>query len=148
MNGVRNTVDVTLDLETRSAVARIMDVLLPGTESLPSATDVNAQDEMLDRTLKADPTLAPIVRKAGEMAKDASEITFDDIQTWMGEDLERLNFALHAAYYMVKEVRNRLGYPGQGRHPVSEATPDQLVTPELLAPVIERGPIYVPTPEE
>ncbi|MFC5337085.1 hypothetical protein [Leucobacter denitrificans] len=140
-------VEVTMDDVTRQGVARVMDVLLPGTEVLPRATAVDAQGELLDRVLRADPKLEPIVRRCGEQAAQTSEISLADVEQWMGEDTERLVFALHAAYYMSKDVRQALNYPGQGRVPVAEATPDQLVSPELIAPVIERGPIYVPTPE-
>jgi hypothetical protein len=139
--------ETMMDDATRVGVAKVFDVLLPGTAVLPAATEVDAQGELLDRVLTADPTLAPLVRACGERAIHVDEPTLAEIRSWMGEDSERLIFALHAAYYMSKEVRQRLNYPGQGRFPIAEATPDQLWTPELIAPVIERGPIYVPTPE-
>lgn len=131
----------------RAGIGVVIDVILPGTEVLPRATEVNAHGELLDRVLAADPTLAPIVRAAGSHAAAAPGCTYGDLEAWMGEDLERLVFALHAAYYMSSEVRTRLGYPGQGRYPVALATPDQLCSDELIAPVVERGDIFVPTPD-
>ncbi|MBP1326705.1 hypothetical protein JOF28_001937 [Leucobacter exalbidus] len=141
--------DITtrLDEATRAEVTRIMDVLLPGTDTLPSASAVDAQGELLDMVLRADPTLEPLVRLAGERAAGV-ELSFDVIESWFGEDAERLVFALHAAYYMSTQVREKLSYPGQVRAPVSLATPDQLCSEELIAPVEARGPIFVPTPTE
>jgi hypothetical protein len=49
---------------------------------------------------------------------------------------------------MSSEVRTALNYPGQMRRPIAEATADEKHTDELLAPVIERGPVYVPVPVE
>ena len=133
--------------EERAGLAEILDVLLPGTGVLPNATSINAQDDLLDRVLDADPTLVPLLAGAGRWAR-GRKVDFFSLREEMGEDLERLVFALHAAYYMSSEVRERLGYPGQHRAPVSTATPDQLFSDELIEPVISRGPIYVPTPSE
>ncbi|MBT2554178.1 hypothetical protein [Arthrobacter sp. ISL-5] len=135
-----------LDDPTRTGIAIVFDVLLPGTEKLPAATAIEAQGQLLDRVLTADPTLEPLVRTAATRAASEGSCTFDQLKSWMGADLERLAFALHAAYYMSGDVRSRLGYPGQGRNPVSMATPDQLCSDELIAPVLSRGAIYVPTP--
>lgn len=140
--------NVLIDDSTRRGIARVIDVLLPGTGTLPAATAVDTQGELLDRVLDADPTLEPLVRAAGTQAAAAESCTLADLEIWMGDDLERLVFALHAAYYMSGEVRSRLGYPGQGRYPVSLATPDQLCSDELIEPVISRGPVFVPTPDE
>lgn len=138
---------VELDDQVRAGVARVMALLLPGTETLPSATAVAAHDELLDRVLRADPTLTPLVHRAGELG--VMGITrFEELTAQLGADTERLVFALQAAYYMSAEVRERLGYPGQARVPVSLATPDQLCSDELIEPVEARGPIYVPTPVE
>lgn len=137
----------TISAEERAGIARVIDVLLPGTDRLPPATQVAAQDELLDRVLTADPTLLPLVARAGRWAAEL-EVDFAAVQEEFGEDTERLVFALHAAYYMSEEVRDRLGYPGQRRLPVSLATPDQMCSDELIEPVISRGPIYVPSPAE
>lgn len=131
--------------DQRSSIARVLDMLLPGTDVLPSASDVSAQDELLDRVLTADPTLAPLVARAASWGAERV-VTFAALEEEFGEEAERLVFALHAAYYMSAEVRERLGYPGQRRVPVSLATPDQLCSDELIEPVIARGPIFVPTP--
>ncbi len=125
----------------------MLDVIVPGTSKLPSGRSVEAHGALLDRVLAADPGLAPLVVVAAERAAQSESCTLDDISTWVGDDIERLVFALHAAYYMSSTVRAALEYPGQRRLPVSEATPDQIGSDALIAPVINRGPIYVPTPD-
>lgn len=67
--------------------------------------------------------------------------------SWSEASFERVNFVLTAAYYMASQVRELLGYPGQARRPIAEATPAERHSDELLAPVVARGPIYVPTPK-
>ncbi|MEU2286814.1 hypothetical protein ABZ614_33625 [Streptomyces sp. NPDC013178] len=138
---------IPLDDRARGGIAAILDVVLPGTETLPSGRSVGAHLDLLDKTLDADPRLQPVVREVGELAAASDTCTFDDIRQWAGEDLERLVFALNAAYYMSSEVRSALGYPGQGRRPIALATPDEICSDDLIAPVLARGAIYVPTPE-
>jgi hypothetical protein len=139
---------VTNDEAFREGIATIMDVVLPGTEALPAGTAVEGHVDLLDRVMTADPRLTPILRRASEVGI-AGFNDLSELQAHFEEaELERLIFALHAAYYMSGEVRQALRYPGQGRYPVALATPDQLCSEELIAPVISRGAIYVPTPEE
>ncbi|MBB6627608.1 hypothetical protein H5V45_09760 [Nocardioides sp. KIGAM211] len=138
---------IRLDERTRAGLVNILDLVLPGTAQLPSGRAVEAHREMLDLVLQADPGLEASVRSAGEQAAAVETCTLDDLETWVGDDAERVIFALHAAYYMTREPREALGYPGQGRHPIAQATPDQIASDQLVAPVVERGPVYVPTPD-
>jgi len=138
---------VYLDDATREGLASILDLILPGTAALPSGRTTQAHRELLDLVLQADPTLGGCLRAAGEAAAATGSCTLDDLQAWVGEDDERVVFALNAAYYMSSEVRTALGYPGQSRRPIAQATPDEVASDELVAPVLERGPAYVPTPD-
>jgi hypothetical protein len=49
------------------------------------------------------------------------------------------------AYFMNRDVQQRIGYTGQGRRPI-DPHPDY-EDDGLLESVIRRGPIYRPTPE-
>jgi hypothetical protein len=138
--------DLNLSDAARSGLARVLDVLLPGTDTLPSGRSMAAQDELLDRVLTADPRLQPVVRRVGGLAAAAETCTLADVETWAGAETEQLVFALHAAYYLSKDVRRALGYPGQERRPITLATSEEVCSDQLIAPVIDRGPIYVPTP--
>jgi hypothetical protein len=124
----------------------VVDVLLPGTERCPSGREVGAHLEWLDVVLAADPARAVEVRHLGEVAAAHESCTIADLERWAGRDLDSVAFALQAAYYMAPPVRAALGYPGQTRRPVSDATPEERWSDALIAPVRDRGPIYVPTP--
>ncbi|MER8001030.1 hypothetical protein [Streptomyces sp. NPDC095613] len=137
----------SIDDRARGGLASILNVLLPGTERLPSGRAVGAHLELLDTVLEADLRLEPAVARAGDLAAASETCTFADIERWVGEDLEQLVFALHSAYYMSSEVRSALGYPGQARRPIALATPEEVCSDELVAPVLARGAVYVPTPE-
>lgn len=135
-----------LDQHTREGLALIVDVLLPGTTKSPSGREVGVHLEWIDRVLEADPSLFAAVLDVGAKAADSGPFTLQDIESWAGDRLESCVFALSAAYYMSPLVLRALGYPGQVRRPVAEATPEELCSEELLAPVRQRGAVYVPTP--
>ncbi len=127
-------------------LAKVLDILLPGGEKLPSARSVGVQGSLLDRVLKADPRLVDAVRSVGDAAASSDACTLAELESWAGTDVESVVFALTSAYYISPQVLEALGYPGQARRPVSQATPEETYSEELLAPVRERGAIYVPTP--
>ena len=142
----RGTGDVTLDERTRDGLAKVLDVLFPGSKKLPSARSVDVQGSLIDRVLSADPRLFDAVRSAGDAAANSDTCTLADLEAWAGNEVESVVFALTSAYYISPQVLEALKYPGQARRPVSQATPEETYSEELLAPVRERGAIYVPTP--
>lgn len=135
-----------LGQELREGLARVADVLLPGTGQLPSGRKVNVHLELLDRVLEADPRPLEILRVLGARAGAVDRCTLRDLETWAGGDIEDVVFAFNAAYYMAPAVLSALRYPGQTRRPVAQATPEELCSDELLEPVRQRGAIFVPTP--
>ncbi|MEU0190963.1 hypothetical protein ABZ250_13990 [Streptomyces afghaniensis] len=138
---------ITIEDTIRNGLALIIDVLLPGTETLPSGRAIGAHLEPLDQVLQADPQLEPLVIRVGELAAASETCSFGDIERWAGEDLEQVVFALHSAYYMSRDVRSALEYPGQARRPIALATPEEVCSDDLVAPVLARGAVYVPTPQ-
>jgi hypothetical protein len=135
-----------LDEASREGLARVVDVLLPGTANMPSGREVGVHLDLIDRVLEADPRLLPALRRIAMQASASSHVSLEDVERWAGEEVERVVFALTAAYYMAKPALRVLGYPGQARRPIAEATPDELVSEALLEPVRRRGAVYVPTP--
>lgn len=135
-----------LDASDRRGIERVVDVLLPGTEQVPSGCEVGVHSEWLDRVLGADPRLIEVVRTVAGKAASSRHCTLSDIEAWADGRVEDVVFALNSAYYMSPRVQAALGYPGQARRPVTEATPEELCSDELIAPVLQRGPIYVATP--
>lgn len=139
--------DELFDESIREGLGRVLDVLLPGTDRLPSGREAGAHLAWLDRVLAADPRPLQAMRELGAQATTSDECTLGDIEDWAGGELEPVVFALNAAYYISPLVTDALGYPGQTRRPVSQATPEELCSEELIAPVRARGAIYVPTPD-
>ncbi len=138
--------DVTEIDSARPGLALLVDVLLPGTDTLPSGREVGAHERLLDQVLAADPALAAPVIAAGRRAGDAISVTLDDVQIWDAETREPVVFALTAAYYMSSAVYKALKIPLPGPRPIRQATEDEKYSEELLAPVRSRGAIYVGAP--
>jgi hypothetical protein len=138
---------VWIDPPEREGLARVLDVVVPGTETLPSGRSVAAHEDLLDHVVSADSRLEAPLKQVGKRAADAESFILDDVVEWAGEHAEEVVFALTAAYYMAAEVRELLNYPGQRRLPIAQATPDEVVSDDLLAPVRERGEVFVPTPD-
>lgn len=138
------TIDTSaIDEQTREGIARLVDLLLPGTADLPTGRVVGAHLDLLDRVLAANPRLSGAIIEFGRRAMTANTaIHLDDLEKWSPERAEHVVFALNAAYFISPAVRAALGYPGQERRPINEATPDEIASDELIAPVRARGSIF------
>ncbi|CAN5424480.1 hypothetical protein BH10PSE7_BH10PSE7_18390 [soil metagenome] len=139
----------TLDQTLRNTFAGIADVLIPNAEGMPSASEMNVQGDVLDHVLDLRPDLREnflrgLTKAAG---RDASEAA-NDLNRNDTAALSAIGMVASAGYYMTPRVRELIGYPGQQSRP--EANPD--ATPEyvangMLQQVIDRGPIFRPTPK-
>lgn len=138
----------TLDPALREAFAAVADVLIPEAEGMPAASQVGVQDELLDRILSLRSDIREDFMRGVRFAagrdpvEAANALNNDDPAA-----LTAIGLAASAAYYMTASVRDLIGYPGQERRP----DPDPDATPEyvangMLQQVIDRGPIYKPTP--
>jgi hypothetical protein len=128
--------------ELRDALGALTDLLLPGTERLPAGRSVGAHSELLDCVLAADPGLIESVLEVGKQVSQHDSVTLDDLESWEKKSMNSAIFALTAAYYMSRQVQRALDYPGIGPHPISETTPEETFSDELLAPVRDRGPRF------
>jgi hypothetical protein len=132
----------------RSTFAAIADYLIPQAEGMPSATQVEVHGPMLDRILSLRPDLQEAFRRG--IAKcvnvDATEAS-NSLNLNDPEAMTAIGLVASAAYYMAPSVRSLIGYPGQESRgdPSPDATPPY-VENGLLQKVIDRGPIYKPTP--
>ncbi len=134
----------TIALEADPAgLALLLDLILPGDDLLPAARALPEFPELLDRAITASDGSEEIVLHFSRQAVACKELSVNDLEAWSAADAEHLVFVLQAAYFMSRTVRDLLGYPGQGRRPIAEATPEERVDDTLLRPVIERGPIFV-----
>jgi hypothetical protein len=132
----------------RARLARIADGLIPGTEEMPAPGSLDIGAHQLDVVLASRPDLAGGLRRALEAAGDA-----DDPIAWVerlaiSDPLahEALVTVVVAGYYLHPEVQQRLGYPGQAGEVVRIDSYPDFVYEGQLERVLERGPIYRPTP--
>lgn len=131
----------------RGRLAAFADLLITGGAGLPSASEANVQGKWIDRTIAARPDLAPTVQAVlampGEPADVLAGLRREDHPTF-----HRFASTLAGAYLMNPRVRRLLGLPGAAPKP-QPAYPDEAdyyLADGILDPVIERGPIYRPTP--
>lgn len=132
--------------QERAGADRLADLWFPGTARSPRMTELPDYLPLIGRGLAANDELASAFREIAVLASQAPEVTAETVATWPQDVVEGAFMLLLCTYYMSRDVRTAIGYPGQDRVPVANADPDQLVTDELLAPVIARGATYVPTP--
>ena len=136
---------MSLEPADRDVLARLADVLVPAGGGLPSASEAGAAGEGLDRVLAARADLeAELVRvlraaRGREPAQAVAELRRDD-----AAGFAVLAEVVPGAYFMNAQVRAAIGYRGQEPRPI-DPRPDWL-DDGLLQSVIDRGPIYRPTP--
>jgi hypothetical protein len=136
---------MSFDQTERALLGRLADVLIPASDAMLSASAAGVAQQGLDRVLTARPDLAEGIRDLlGKVqGRDPAEAVTDLQQN------DRATFNVLAevaagAYFMNPEVRQAVGYHGQGPLPIDQR-PDYLEA-GLLESVIRRGPIYRPTP--
>lgn len=135
---------------TRRALEVIGDHLIPEAHGMPAASAMEVGTTQLDVVLASRPDLAPALDQA------LSGIVVDDVSALMatlasddpaGHDAVTLSIV--AGYYMHPEVHRLIGYPGQVPKDVQRIGEREIYQEglmELAQKVVERGPIYRPTP--
>lgn len=132
----------------REVFAGLADVLIPAAEGMPAASDVDIHGAMLDRILGLRPDLLEAFQRglaaaAGKPPANAAEaLNRDD-----AEALGAVGIVASAGYYMTPAVRELIGYPGQENRPADPDETPEYVANGMLQQVLDRGPIFVPTPE-
>jgi hypothetical protein len=138
--------------EESATLLRIADCLIPAAGPNPKASDAQDYSAYLQLALAARSDVFDAVLNALHSLADV-----DDGDLWAAlkrmwaEDkltFDPLSSIVAGAYFMTPQVKQLIGYPGQGRDPARlEDAVDELET-GILDPVIERGPIYVPAAGE
>ncbi|CAB3745617.1 hypothetical protein LMG24238_07744 [Paraburkholderia sediminicola] len=139
-----------IDEQVRSTFAGIADVLIPEAEGMPAASAVGVQEQAyLDRILGLRPDLAEaffrgIASAQGKDPRQAAEALHNEDAAAFGA----IGLMAASAYYMAPRVRELIGYPGQTARPFDPDETPEYVTNGMLQRVINRGPIYRPTPQK
>lgn len=129
----------TLSDPRRAVLLNVADVLIPATDTMPALRDADAAGEWLDRACRA---RTDLVDELGVILDDLADgdlpsalasmhardrSTFDVIATFVA-----------GTYYMVPEVRELIGYPGQ----LSAPAPLELAADELSESVFAQAMNY------
>lgn len=129
----------------------IADVLIPASASDPAPTSEPGYEQSLvvAANARAD-AFDAIVAVLDELVGADAETTEQHLRALAETDhavFQPLSSVIAGAWLLLPAVRDRIGYPGQGRHQAPlEQIADELST-GILDPVIERGSIYTPAPE-
>ena len=135
---------------TRRALETIGDHLIPEAHGMPAASDMMVGTSQLDIVLSSRPDLAPILERAlgdedlGDVGAFVTRLRTDD-----PEGYDAVSLAIVAGYYMHPKVHELIGYPGQvprDAERLGEREIYQEGLMDLAQKVIDRGPIYRPTP--
>ncbi|MDX6376632.1 MAG: hypothetical protein QOE98_935 [Gaiellaceae bacterium] len=136
----------TFEHHLRDRLTQIADGLIPATDEMPAPSAVDVGGRQLDVVLAARPDLADDLRRAlettgGDPFAHLELLATDDLRAH-----DALVTAVIAGYYLHRAVQRRLGYPGQIGEEVRVDTYPEYVHEGQLERVLERGPIYRPTP--
>jgi len=137
-----------LDDSLRRTFLAIADVLIPEAEGMPMASQVGVGGEILDRMLALRPDLREAFLRglraaAGKPPAAAAETLNRDDPAALGA----IGLVASAGYYMSAQVRELIGYPGQESRPADPDATPEYVANGMLQQVIDRGPIFKPTPK-
>lgn len=142
--------DLSNDLpaESRTRLAALADVLIPGGSGLPSAGAADVGGQWINRVLAADPDLVEAVTRVLERSGAPGEV-LGELRAGEPALFERFAFAVAGAYFMNPGVRQALGYPGIAprKVPAAEGEAEYYLEDDVLTPVLERGPIYRRVPD-
>ena len=134
------------DAEERSLLAGLADILIPSGDGLPPASDAGVAGEGLDQVLAFRPDLGAGLKKLlGQAANRNSEEFVAQLRSSDPAGYGLLTELVPAAYFLNPQVREKLGYHGQGPRPIDART--DALDESLLQAVKNRGPIYRPTPK-
>lgn len=137
---------MNFDPSQRIVLAGLADVLIPAGDGMPSASAAGVAEEGLNQVLAAVPSLgaslADVLAKA--KGREPAEVVASLAQTDPAA-YGILTEVVTAAYFMNPDVRQAVGYTGQGPSSIDPRV--DYMEDGLLESVIKRGPIYRPTPK-
>lgn len=142
----------TVSDPARRALETVGDHLIPEAHGMPAASEMMVGTSQLDVVLSSRPDLAPILERAlGSVEIDDVDAFVTELRTDDPEGYDAVTLAVVAGYYMHPAVHELIGYPGQvpkDAQRLGEREIYQEGLMELAQKVIDRGPIYRPTPTD
>ena len=132
----------TLTSSERSRLGELADILIPRASGMPGGSDADVQGVHIDRVFGVRPDLIEVVRRGLAQLPDTLPGSFEELQSLHLDGLRGVADAITAAYFLNPEVARLVGYRKRSVIPIT--FDDDL--PELVSAVVDRGPIYRPTP--
>src|SRR4051812_889057 len=139
---------MTINQEERLLLAQLADELIPAGDGMPAASKAGVAGQWLDAVLAARPDLAAPLKSLLKRALDFPAAA-ESVNHFRSHDPEAFGVLAEitaAAYFMNPEVQRVIGYTGQTPQPIDPRL--DYLDDELLEPVIRRGAIYRPTPDQ
>ena len=141
---------IELDQRLISHLTSIADVMLPETAQMPSVSGTGSFESSLLKVLDSRPDLAKGLKIAIDLLPNET-FQLSDLDELLNKDPDAytaLTTVVAASYYQVKEVKVRIGYPGQVPKTYDPYAYVEWVQEGLLDPVVERGQIWKDPREE
>jgi len=136
---------MNLTSEERQLFAALADLLIPAGGGFPSASQAGVAHEGLDQLLAVRPDLLDSLKSLLLRAKERAPAEFlRELQTSDQGAFGALAESVPGAYFLNADVRAKLKYTGQSARPIDPR--QDYLDDGLLQSVIDRGPIYRPTP--
>jgi hypothetical protein len=132
-----------LNDQQRQTFSSLADILIPSAEGMPSASEAEVPTRFIDEALGYRPDLEiPFLRALELSAELPPDEAVQMLNTEHTTAFDALGVLTSGAYFLNPTVKDLIGYPGQVPTPAREDIDSYA---EMLAAVVERGPIYRPT---
>ena len=136
---------MTFDANEKILLGALADVLIPAGEGFPSASEAGVAGEGLEIILSFRPDLAAGLKKLLSSAGGRpAALVVAELQQNDPASFSILAEFVPGAYFLNPTVRAKLGYHGQSARPIDPRA--DYLDDGLLQSVIDRGPVYRPTP--
>ncbi len=139
----------TLSQSERLLFRSLADYLIPASGKMPAASSVGVHEDLLDRVLAARPDLVDGLKRGLVACQTgAADEALNALMKADESAFQAISLTASGGYYMAAEVRENLGYPGQGEAPYDPHETPAYLTNGMIERVVRRGSIYRPTVED
>lgn len=137
-----------LTAEQRERLAVLADELIAGGAGLPSASGAEVPAQWIDRVMAVRADLDAAVREVLDLEGEPA-VVLAGLRAESPDLFTGFAFAVAGAYLINPRIRRELGYPGPVpmKNPALPDEAESYLEDGILDVVIDRGPIYRPTPQ-
>ena len=130
---------LSIPTSSRETLACLAEVLIPGGQGMPAATEVGIHLDLIDRVLAVCPGLTTELTEVLREADGKSPREF--VENLRARDSSRFDIfatAVVGAYFLDEGVRRLTGYPGQEPYEFGYSDEVGYIEDGLLEPVLDR----------